>query len=127
VQPGLQLRAGRAGAVLSTAAVGWEAEDVSKFIPDIGTLFYAVSRRSLYRESGFGLTATLVKVPDRSWEDAIFRAVAADDRVLIGDIAHGCGYISNKRITLVRADYDFMPVGPDVVAALGLAGEGAAA
>lgn len=100
---------------------------MSKFIPNPGTLFYAVCTRLIHRESGFGITATILSTPDRSWHDAIFRAVAADDRVLVGDIVHGCGYVSIKRVTLALADFNFMPVGPDVVKALGLADEGAAA
>lgn len=100
---------------------------MSKFIPNPGTLFYAVCTRTIHRDVGFGLTATVVTTPDRAWHDAIFRAVAADDRMLVGDIVHGCGYVSIKRVTLAVADFNFMPVGPDVVAALGLADEGAAA
>ena len=98
---------------------------MSKWTPVKGELFYAVCTRVSYKESvdpGSGLPVLLKVQTDRSWQGAIFRMVASDDRMVVAEYAYGdLGQsLANQTITLVRNDFDLQPVGPAVVAALGL-------
>jgi hypothetical protein len=97
---------------------------MSAFTPDEGTLYYVSS--NVYFTRGGALDAMLTgevttqeKVRDRSYEDRVFRCVAADARCVVGDIVHGHSF-GSPRLMLLRADYDFFPVGPEVAKALGL-------
>lgn len=92
---------------------------MSKMTPDPGTLFYAESRKTLTRQIGSGDTAVAVRDKDRSFAEVVFRCVAFDDRAVIADIVWGDRYCDTKRM-LLRSEYTFHPVGPEVVAALGL-------
>ena len=89
------------------------------FVPNPGTLFYAECTVTYVQEIGSGSTATAVRQSDRSYRGNLFRCVATDDRAVIGRVVWGSTYGNEPRM-LVRKDYAFHPVGPDVAAALGL-------
>lgn len=92
------------------------------FTPEPGALFYADNLRVGKQVVGFGDMATIVAHKDRSYSEVIFRALASDDRCVIAAYAFGGGYGSSKdsKKMLLRDEYRFLPVGPDVIKALGL-------
>jgi hypothetical protein len=92
---------------------------MSKFTPDPGTLFYADTTRESVRQVGSGDTAVAVKERDRSYAEKVLRCVALDQMVVIAEVAWGQNN-GNSRRMLLRSEYEFQPVGPDVAAALGL-------
>ena len=92
---------------------------MSTFTPDPGFLFYAECTRILTREIPHGDTVVTEKYREQSSDHLVFRVVAKDDRVVVADVVFGDTY-GNKRRILLRRDFKFEPVGPDVVKALGL-------
>ena len=93
-----------------------------KFIPPVGVLFYADSIAIFGADLIDGNTVVREKIRDKSYNEVIFKCLAVDDRVVIGEKIYGLSYGSNQRL-LVRVDYAFSPVGPDVAKILNLAQE----
>lgn len=92
-----------------------------KFIPDPGTLFMVHCTRTIRREVGSGDKATLVRTPDRSYDTTVFLAVANDQRAMVADIVvNDYEFNVGKRCVLLHQDFNCLPVGPEVVKALGL-------
>ena len=94
---------------------------MSAWTPAVGELFYAncvrVNQQTL--KDGEGNTVAMVKSTDRSYCDYVFRMVALDDRTYIADIVYGSTYGDARRM-LLRKDFNPIPVGPAVAAALDL-------
>lgn len=90
------------------------------FIPNKGDMFYVtyIPRDRIIDGGPFG-TATVVKQMDNSYCDDIFECLASDETVIVGKFLTE-NYFQNKPITFRRSKVTFSPVGPDVVAALGL-------
>jgi hypothetical protein len=94
------------------------------FTPDKGTLFYAECTRVYEQVVGGGLfgteaTAQVVRSRDRSYSDEVLRCAGRD---AVSVIAERTGERAGRPIVLLRRDYAFHPVGPEVIAALGLSG-----
>jgi hypothetical protein len=95
---------------------------MSKFVPDVGTLFYAECTRIYTQENtnDYGMPV-LEKVQDRSYSDSIFRMVALDNRMVVCDQVYGGYTFVDSRRMFLRSDWQFLPVGPAVAESLGLA------
>lgn len=92
------------------------------WLPSKGELFYIrFLPKTRIIDSGYGV-ATAVKMQDGSYQENIFRLIASDDRMLVAKIAYGSDYFNNEHLFL-RTQIEAMPVGPSVVAALGLSTE----
>lgn len=92
---------------------------MSKFVPQPGMLFYADTTVAHVRHIGDGETSVAVKEKDRSYAEKVLRCIAIDARVVIAEVAWGYG---DGRRMLLRGEYEFSPVGPGVLAAIGLNG-----
>jgi hypothetical protein len=93
--------------------------DMSKFTPDLGMLFYADSTAAYMRQIGSGDTAVELKEKDLRYCDKVLRCVAADDRTVIANVVWGESHGAARRM-LLRSEYVFQPLGPGIAQALGL-------
>ena len=92
---------------------------MNKFIPDQGTLFYARVRPwTTHSEDFNGEVTTKVHV-DRSYSDSIFQCLGRDSTMVVSRRIVG-GYSNSEPYLFAIEDYNFSPVGPEVVAALNL-------
>lgn len=90
---------------------------MSTFTPDTGTLFYAECTAVYDRIVGDMDTATVIQARNRSDDGKVFRCVASDDYAIVAVAVHGEMFDRSNRLML-RRDYTFRPVGPEVVEAL---------
>jgi len=88
---------------------------MSKFIPDVGSLFY-VECKPFDVVVGDMFSKRVVKVADNSYCDRIFRAQASDSRVCVAVSVNG--FSTDKPQMFICDRYEFYPVGPAVAAAL---------
>ena len=94
----------------------------TNFVPDAGTLFYVTYRPRDRVDGGFVTETVVTTFVDRSYSDDIFKCVAKDSVLLVAEFL-----TRNKEKINFRLDQVyFSPVGPEVLAALGLVEEGAA-
>ena len=94
---------------------------MNNFLPDQGTLFYADCKRTYTQAVDAGGVTTILKNKDRSYEQTILRMLAADDRLAVAEIVYSyCYGDAGRRVTLMLRDFEFSPVGPDVMKALEL-------
>jgi hypothetical protein len=94
----------------------------SEFIPDLGMLFMVESTCVLTQEVNIGGVAVMEKFKSGSYKTDVFRCKATDARTVVADMVLGvmlCVH-GEAPIILLKRDYNFYPVGPDVAAALGL-------
>lgn len=88
------------------------------FIPDNGTMFYVqIKSFEIDVESLSGIISKR-KIVDNSYSDQIFECIARDDHVIVGEPRFNA--YSNKNHIFIIDRHTFIPVGPEVVRALGL-------
>jgi len=95
-----------------------------KWLPQPGELFYVTCNvvRERPVENMMGDVIAVTKTRDGSYRTDVFRAVASDDTMLVGEHVRG-GYIINEPVIFRRSEWDIAPVGPDVATALNLQSE----
>ena len=89
------------------------------WLPSKGELFYIrFLPKTRIIEDGCGV-ATAVKMEDGSYRGNIFRMVASDDRMIVAVTVYGEDWRGGDHLFL-RTETEALPVGPEIVAALGL-------
>lgn len=96
-----------------------------KFVPDVGDLCYANCTRfsevPMPTMNDGNLAIKTIKEKDRSWQGTIFRMLGSDMQYAVLKIEYSNSYTSpGQKAFLSFDDYDFSPVGPDVVKALNI-------
>jgi len=96
---------------------------MSTFIPDKGTLFYVECQFEHSMVTGSVFTEMrITKVKDRSYLGEVFLCLGSDQHAVVGrrpdmpEKSYG-----GAKVVFRQADYRFIPVGPDVAEAMGLA------
>lgn len=96
---------------------------MSKFVPSKGDYFY-VSCKPRKKVIGggvfdIGVAEKVVEIEDRSYSGYVFQCMGRDDYALAAERRpEGVGVID--RCAFVIAHYNFAPVGPEMLQALGL-------
>lgn len=104
----------------------------NNFVPSAGDFFYTKKRP--YRRvvggmdflSGTITQERVVEQEDNSYRDEVWKCLGRDDRAVVTEYRRS-GILNGHRLILQREQYEFFPVGPEVLRALGLvASEGEA-
>ena len=90
------------------------------FIPYTGVLFYARSAPwtkviETVDKATFMPVLEKVTMEDNSYRDRIFRCVAADDSVILGNTVVGPKYSDGPTMFTLDGRYIFAPVGPEII------------
>lgn len=89
----------------------------AKFVPQAGMYFYVAVRPVKHDvEDAFGNVTTVVR-KDGSYRGSVFYCMATDDSYIVADRVMG-GYASKEPYLFSLTDYDFDPIGPDVMRAV---------
>jgi len=90
---------------------------MNKFIPDAGTHFYVKCKprtQQVVVDDGFmAQKVQTIVLQDNSYSDVIFECIVSDETCIMAKSKFG-GY--STRATMFKIDnYEFSPVGPDVL------------
>lgn len=95
----------------------------TEWIPEPGELYYLAGKPTKQEREERGadgeVTYRTKTTVDGSFPNTIFKMVAYDSRVLIGDIVYGRTY-GDTRLMVQRSTFKAEPVGPEVKKALNL-------
>lgn len=88
----------------------------AKFVPQAGMYFYVAVRPVKHDvEDAFGNVTTVVR-KDGSYRGSVFYCMARDDSYIVADRVMGGSSYEPQLFSLT--DYDFDPIGPDVMRVL---------
>lgn len=91
------------------------------FAPRKGQHFYVAFRPRNMIVHGGMFDDKVVQQTDCSYRGDVFKCIALDDSYIVGHMASdGVSYQKNRNYMFPRSDVNFAPVGPDVMAVLGL-------
>ena len=92
---------------------------MSNFVPDTGTVFYAIGRPYERVHGGeFGSTPVITKHQDRSYPGAVFEAIAKDSYQVLARSRHYDYGDADRIYKFPLSEWTFEPVGPEVQAIL---------
>ena len=93
---------------------------MSHYTPVKGQCFYVrFNPKERVLMGDFGSADKVIKVQDGSYKNNIFRCLATDETHVVAEVVYGSSF-SKENYLFVREDVTFSPVGPDVMAALGI-------
>lgn len=89
---------------------------MNKFQPHAGMYFYTAVKPITRDVDDFMGNVTQIVRQDNSYHGYVFYCIATDNHTIVCECVFGGSNYSPK--VFVRGDYDFTPIGPDVMSAL---------